>query len=47
MLFRSGVVPYTVLLSPDGKVIYSETGSIDPVALKRAIVKVLNERKPW
>ncbi len=42
-----GVVPYTVLLSPDGKVIYSETGSIDPVALKRAIVKVLNERKPW
>ena len=42
-----GVVPYTVLLSPEGKVLYRQTGSIDPLALRRAIVRSLNERKPW
>ena len=42
-----GVVPYTVILSPEGKVIYEETGSIDTLAMKRALVKALNERKPW
>lgn len=40
-------VPCTVLIAPEGKVIYRETGSIDPLALKRAIVSALNERKPW
>jgi len=43
----SGVVPYTVLISPEGKVVYSEVGSIDALALKRAIQQSLNERKPW
>jgi peroxiredoxin len=43
----SGVVPYTVLISPEGKIIYRETGSIDSLALKRAIQKAMNERKPW
>lgn len=42
-----GVVPYTVLLNPEGKVIYHETGSIDSLAVKRAIVQAMNERKPW
>jgi len=42
-----GVVPYTVIINPEGKVIYEETGSIDPLAVKRALVKALNERKPW
>jgi peroxiredoxin len=42
-----GPVPYTVLINPEGKVVYRETGSIDPLALKRAIVSSLNERKPW
>ena len=42
-----GPVPYTVLITPEGKVIYRESGSIDPLALKRAIVKALNESKPW
>ena len=42
-----GPVPYTVLIAPEGKLVYRETGSIDPLALKRAIVKALNERKPW
>jgi peroxiredoxin len=42
-----GPVPYTLLIAPEGKVLYRETGSIDPLALKRTIVKALNERKPW
>ncbi len=42
-----GEVPYTLLLSPEGKVVYSEKGSIDPLTLKRTIVRVLNERRPW
>jgi peroxiredoxin len=42
-----GPVPYTVLINPEGKIIYHETDSVDPLALKRAIVAGLNERKPW
>ncbi len=42
-----GEVPYTVLIDPDGKVVYQESGSIDPLATKRAIVKAMNEKKPW
>lgn len=42
-----GAVPYTVLLSSEGRVLHEELGSIDPLALKRAILKALNERKPW
>lgn len=42
-----GEVPYTVLLSPEGKTLYSEAGSIDFAALKRAVVKALNDHKPW
>jgi peroxiredoxin len=42
-----GPVPYTLLISPEGKVVYREVGSIDPLAVKRAIVKAMNERKPW
>jgi peroxiredoxin len=42
-----GEVPYTVLIDPEGKIIYSESGSIDTLAVKRAIVNALNERKPW
>jgi peroxiredoxin len=42
-----GEVPYTVLLGPDGQVAYRQNDRIDPLALKRAIVKALNEKKPW
>lgn len=42
-----GQVPYTVLLSPEGEVVYRETGTFDALALKRAIQKALNARKPW
>jgi hypothetical protein len=42
-----GEVPYTVLIDPEGKVVYGETGSIDPLMVKRAVLKAMNERKPW
>ncbi len=42
-----GPVPYTVLLDPEGRILYEEVDSINPLALKRAIVKALNEVKPW
>jgi peroxiredoxin len=42
-----GELPYTVLIDPDGKIVYYESGSIDPLEIKRAIVRALNERKPW
>jgi peroxiredoxin len=31
-------VPYTILLSPDGKVLYKEMGSVDVLELRRAIL---------
>jgi hypothetical protein len=37
----------TVLLNPEGKVIYRESGSIDPLAVRRSLLKAMNERKPW
>jgi peroxiredoxin len=42
-----GPVPYTVLISPEGKILYRETDRIDALAVKRAIVQALNEKKPW
>ena len=36
-----GPVPYTLLIAPGGKVIYRKHNSIDPLELKRAIVKEL------
>jgi thiol-disulfide isomerase/thioredoxin len=42
-----GVVPYTLLINPEGKVVYKEVGSIDVLAMKRALLKELNARKPW
>ncbi|HTJ30907.1 MAG TPA: TlpA family protein disulfide reductase, partial [Acidobacteriaceae bacterium] len=35
--WESGV-PYTVLLAPDGKVLYHQTGDLDVMALRRAIL---------
>ncbi len=43
----SGALPFTVLLSPEGKVLYRHEGPIEPLKLKRLIVKELNARKPW
>ncbi|MEB3323643.1 MAG: redoxin domain-containing protein, partial [Synechococcaceae cyanobacterium] len=43
----SGALPYTVLLSPEGEIIRSELDRIDAGAWRRAIVEVMNARKPW
>ncbi len=42
-----GALPYTLLLGPDGKVLYRETGSLDFLALRRVIVPALNAIAPW
>jgi thiol-disulfide isomerase/thioredoxin len=42
-----GDVPYTVLISPEGGIIFRQLGSLEPLAIRRAIVKAMNERKPW
>ncbi|MDQ8184063.1 redoxin domain-containing protein [Pelagicoccus sp. SDUM812002] len=42
-----GVAPYTVLINPEGEIVHSEVGTIDPTALKLKIVSELNARNPW
>ena len=41
----SGALPYTVLLSPTGEVLYKQEGAIEALELKRAIVKALGREK--
>lgn len=43
----NGALPFTLLLDADGKVLYRETGSLDFLALRRAIVPALNAVTPW
>jgi hypothetical protein len=43
----SGAVPLTVLMDPEGKIIYREVESVNALGLKRLIVQSLNSRKPW
>jgi len=42
-----GALPYTLLIGTDGKVLYRESGAIDFLALRRALVPALNALKPW
>lgn len=42
-----GEVPNTLLIDPDGKIIFHATARIDPIELRRVIVKALNARQPW
>lgn len=42
-----GALPHTLLIGADGKILYRETGSIDFLALRRAIVPALNALTPW
>jgi peroxiredoxin len=42
-----GQVPFTVLIAPGGEILYREVDTIDALAVRRAILKALNERKPW
>ena len=38
-----GALPYTVLLGPNGEVLYQHQNTTDALAVKRAIVKALKE----
>ena len=42
-----GEVPLTVVLTPEGKVAWRATGSVDALELRRAILRELDARKPW
>jgi thiol-disulfide isomerase/thioredoxin len=42
-----GALPHTLLIGEDGKVLYRQTGSIDFLAIRRAIVPALNAITPW
>jgi thiol-disulfide isomerase/thioredoxin len=39
----SGALPLTLLVAPGGEVLYRQEGAIDPLEVKRAIVKALKE----
>jgi thiol-disulfide isomerase/thioredoxin len=39
----NAALPYTVLIAPGGEYLYKVQGPVDPLALKRAIVKALKE----
>ena len=43
----AGDIPYTLLIAPGGQVVYRMSGSIDPLELRRKILKELNARRPW
>ncbi len=40
----NAALPYTMLIAPGGEVLYKVQGPIDPLALKRAIVKAVGNR---
>jgi thiol-disulfide isomerase/thioredoxin len=43
----SGALPHTLVLGPRGDVLYRQTGEIDFLRLRRAIVPALNAISPW
>lgn len=43
----NGALPHTLLLGPDGTVLYRETGDLNFLELRRAIVPALNRITPW
>jgi len=43
----NGELPYTLLLDEKGNVLYRESGSIDFIAIRRAIVPALDRVAPW
>lgn len=43
----NGALPHTLLIAPDGKVLYRETGSVDFLALRRALLPALDAISPW
>jgi thiol-disulfide isomerase/thioredoxin len=43
----NGALPHTLLLGPNGEVLFRQTGEIDFLELRRKIVPALNQIKPW
>jgi thiol-disulfide isomerase/thioredoxin len=43
----NGALPHTLLIDPEGNVIYRETGAIDFLAMRRALLKALDAISPW
>jgi thiol-disulfide isomerase/thioredoxin len=43
----SGALPHTLLLAPNGEVLFRQTGEIDFLELRRKIVPALNRITPW
>ena len=41
-----GALPYTILVSPEGKIVYRQSGMIDPIALRTAIVEKIGRYYP-
>ncbi len=42
-----GAIPYTMLIKPDGEIIYAQQDAIDPLEMKRKIVEILGREKDW
>ncbi len=42
-----GAIPYTMLIKPDGEIIYAQQDAIDPLEMKRKIVEFLGREKDW
>jgi hypothetical protein len=43
----SGAIPHTILVRPGGEVVLRHTGPIDPLEVRRAILKALDAVAPW
>lgn len=43
----NGALPHTILINPQGEIIYRETGSLDFLELRRTIVPALDKVTPW
>lgn len=43
----NGALPHTLVLGADGTVLYRQTGELDFLKLRRAIVPALNQLAPW
>lgn len=43
----NGALPHTLLIDPQGKVIYRQTGSLDFLAMRRALLPALDAISPW
>jgi len=43
----SGALPHTLVLAPGGQVLYRQTGELDFLKLRRALVPALNQLTPW